>query len=473
MTTPLARLINPNNIILKTDAYKLTHHLQYPEGTSKIYSYMESRGGPGPTVMFGLQGLVKQHLVGEVVTKDMIDEAEAFANSLFATPVYFNRKGWTEIVEKHGGHLPLEIRAVPEGSVIPVKNALMSVENTGGPNTAFLTNALESLLLQTWYPITVASNSRLVYKTIEPFAVNAGEKVNAFHLNNFGFRGVSSNESSGIGGAAHLVNFAGTDTLQGIVYANNYYNAGICGGSVLASEHSTTTSWGEHNEVEAFRRFLTINPKAPVSIVIDSYDTLRATRDLLGGELKNVILAREAPTVFRPDSGDPVQTTLLVLDILFKVFGGDPDQPADAAYKRLHPKVKVIWGDGIDLEDIYKIMMMLESYHYAPSNVIFGMGGGLLQKCNRDSYKFAFKCSSAVVNGVARDVYKQPKTQPDKASKKGRLALVLDRWGNYHTVEEGTEAPYPNLLQPVFRDGELLREQTFEEIRNIAAASQL
>ena len=215
------------NIILLTDSYKVSHFKQYPEGTTTVYSYFESRGGKYPeTVFFGLQYLMLRHLEGVRVTKEYIDEAEAVTASHFPPGTVFNRSGWEYIIEKHGGRLPIVIKCVPEGTVVDVKNVLMTIENTD-PACYWLTNYIETLLVQAWYPMTVATHSRACKKVILDALRKSGDPAGvAFKLHDFGFRGVSSVETAGIGGCAHLVNFLGTDTIAGILVAQRAY--GVC-----------------------------------------------------------------------------------------------------------------------------------------------------------------------------------------------------------------------------------------------------
>ena len=210
------------NTLFLTDSYKISHHLQYPPDTTRLFSYFESRGGKwDKTLFFGLQIILKKYLTGVVVTQQMIDEADVFFRQHFGTDI-FNRAGWELIVTRHGGKLPVRIRAVPEGSIVPVKNVLFTVENTD-PDLAWLTNYLETLLVQTWYPMTVATNSWACKQVIKTYLERTADQPDKagleFKLHDFGFRGVSSVETAGIGGAAHLVNFLGTDTLAGIVTA--------------------------------------------------------------------------------------------------------------------------------------------------------------------------------------------------------------------------------------------------------------
>ncbi|RYY91400.1 MAG: nicotinate phosphoribosyltransferase, partial [Chitinophagaceae bacterium] len=314
------------NLLLLADAYKYSHHRLYVPGTSRIYSYLESRGGLfGSTVFFGLQYFLKHYLEGAVVTKEKIEEATELMPQVFGRDDVFDPSLFTYILEKHGGRLPVRIRAVREGSLVPVHNVLLTIENTD-PVCFWLTNFLETLLMQAWYPSTVATLSHEVRRVVERYYDDTASGAAAagidYILNDFGFRGVSSVESAGLGDAAHLLSFRGSDTIAGSMLARRYYGAeGMCGQSVPATEHSVCTLLGEAGELEVFRHVLDSFPTGVVSCVSDSYDIFRACADYWGGELKEKVLARNGTLVIRPDSGDPVFTLLRVFDILLEKFG--------------------------------------------------------------------------------------------------------------------------------------------------------
>jgi nicotinamide phosphoribosyltransferase len=454
------------NKLKLSDAYKYTHWVQYPKDTKTIYSYFESRGGEfDNTVFFGLQYLLIQYLEGQFFTQEDLDEAEPFINSIFGQN-FFNRKGWQHILDKHNGHLPVRIKAAPEGLPIEKRNVLITMENTD-PEVPWLTNWLETMLVQCWYPITVATLSREIKKIIYKAAEETGSDVNnPFWLNDFGFRGVSSIESAGWGDMAHLVNFAGTDTVIGIDFAKHFYDAtGLIGASVMATEHSTTTSWGREFEGDFYRNLLDNTPDdAIVSVVIDSFDALAAV-SFFGTELKEKVLSRTAPVVFRPDSGVPWEMIVDVLQTAWAHFGGTTN---DKGYAVLNPSVRVIYGDGINYESIGRILDSVIKAGYAIENICFGMGGALLQQLNRDTHKFAFKCSAIDRNGVWHDVYKDPITDTGKRSKRGRLGLV--RSGDeFKTVAEREAYPDPfislDVLELVFENGKVVKKYTFDEVR--------
>ena len=472
------------NILLLTDSYKPTHWKQIPKGTSILRSYLESRGGKfDNTLFFGLQILIKKYLTGKVVTLNKINRAKLFWDAHLG-PGHFNMDGWMHILDKHDGRLPVVIKAVPEGTSIPTGNVLLTIENTD-PEVPWLTNYLETLILQIWYPITVGTLSREVKKVLAKYLVktttHTEEVVRAilnFMLHDFGFRGASSVESAGIGAAAHIINFRGTDTVEGILLAQEYYNTlEMLAFSIPASEHSTITSWTEPFEVKAFENMLDQFPTGLVACVSDSYDIIRACRDHWGTTLRDKILNRDGRLVIRPDSGDPVQTLKMIFNILWEKFGGTINEKG---FKVLDPHVRVIQGDGVNYESIIDILDMMVEEKFSVENIAFGMGGALLQKVDRDTQKFAIKCSSIVVNGEEVDVQKNPieinekgeRVQSFKKSKSGQLKLVhtFDPYNNsdeYETVQHCKDFSNDFLVK-VFEDGELLVDYNFQEVRDRA-----
>jgi nicotinamide phosphoribosyltransferase len=454
------------NLILNSDSYKYSQFNQYPEGTEYVYSYIESRGGAwSHTEFIGVQAFIKEYML-EPITMDDIDEAEEI---ILAHGEPFNRAGWEHIVRVHGGRLPVLIKAAPEGLLIPTRNVLATIENTD-PAAYWLTSFLETALLRAiWYPTTVGTNSYESKKIILEFLEKTGDPASIdFKLHDFGARGVSSLESAMLGGLAHLVNFMGTDTVSALVGARRYYGAAIAGFSIPAMEHSTVTSWGRDGEEASFRNMIKQNAKAGglFACVSDSYDIYKAC-ELWGTKLKQDVLDSGAVLVVRPDSGEPSEVVLNCVRILEKHFGSTKN----AKGFRVLNGVRVIQGDGIDHSTIRSILSVLYLAGYSADNVAFGQGGALLQQVNRDTMKFAMKCSAIRVNGEWRDVFKDPVTDSGKTSKKGRLKLVRTvMGGKYHTMreEDFIKTPVVNVLEDVFRDGVLLRDMTFDELRTNA-----
>jgi nicotinamide phosphoribosyltransferase len=457
--------MNSNNLILNTDSYKASHFLQYPPGTEYVSSYIESRGGRYPqTLFFGLQAFLKQYLTSPI-SRDDIDEADDLL-TLHGLP--FNREGWNYILAQYGGILPLSIEAAPEGSVIPNGNILLQVVNTD-PRVPWLTSYLETALLRAiWYPTTVATFSFQVRQLIRAYLEETAVSTDglAFKLHDFGARGASSNETAALGGLAHLVNFQGTDTVAALIAARRWYAAEMAGFSIPAAEHSTITAWGEESEEAAYRNMLEqfAGEGRLVAVVSDSYDLWNALGNLWGGSLRKEVMGNGGTVVIRPDSGDPVKVVTETIECLMRKFGA---QQNAKGFWVLPDYIRVIQGDGINQDSIAEILAAMKAKRQSAENIAFGMGAALLQKVNRDTQRFAMKASAICIDGVWRDVYKDPVTDPGKRSKAGRLALVEES-GRLTTIRRETAADR-NLLVEVFRNGELLREWNLEQIRQRAA----
>lgn len=450
------------NIILNSDSYKHSHYLQYPEGTEYVYSYIESRGGKyDKTVFFGLQAFIKEYLM-KPITLAQIEEASDLISLQCGE---FNKEGWLYIFYQHNGYLPVEIHAAPEGTVINNHNVLLTIVNTD-PKCFWLTSFLETALLRAiWYPTTVATKSWYIKQNIKEYYGYTSDADPAeidYKLVDFGARGVSSEESAAIGGMAHLVSFKSTDTLSGIYAAKKYYHCPLAGVSIPASEHSTMTSWGKENEDEAYKNMvLKFGNRVAYSVVSDSYDIMNAVTNIWGDELKDLVNSQQARLVVRPDSGNPITTPINVINSLMEKYGYTENSKG---YYVLPSNIRVLQGDGIDENDIELILqLMTDDHNLSTENIIFGMGGGLLQKCDRDTLKFAMKCSAIRVNGLWRNVFKEA---PGKASKRGRLALVMEE-GKYYTVSHDGHVAH-DILRMVYRNGDLMIDDTFEEIRKRA-----
>lgn len=458
-----------NNLLLRTDSYKVSHWKQYPPGTQTVFSYIEARGGMfSHAVFFGLQAYLREYLSTPVTVAD-VDEAAALM-ALHGEP--FNREGWMRLIQVHGGMMPVRIRAVPEGSVIGVRNVLATIENTD-PEFFWVTSFLETELLRAiWYPTTVATLSAAAKSTLLRYLDATCDDAQAqipFKLHDFGARGVSSLESAALGGMAHLVNFMGTDTISALVAARRYYDCDMAGFSIPAAEHSTITGWGRDKEADAYRHMVEQfgKPGALFAVVSDSYDIFNACDKIWGTELKDLVINSGGTLVVRPDSGDPAETVLKVTQILARRFG----TTINAKGFMVLNNVRIMQGDGVNLDSLRLCLSNLYHNGYSAENIAFGMGGGLLQQVNRDTMQWAMKCSAMQVNGEWRDVYKSPVGDANKASKKGRLTLVQDEQGAVQSQRtEAHGAGQTDLLKVVFENGEIMRTTSFEEVRRRAAA---
>ena len=456
------------NMILNTDSYKYSHFAQYPPETAAISAYVESRpGGRHDHVLFfGLQMFLKEYLARSVTMAD-VEEADALVTE-HGLP--FNREGWDLLVTRHGGRMPLLIEALPEGMVVPAGTPLVQLRNTD-PDFFWLPTFIETALLRSiWYPSTVATVSYNVRKII----TNALERscddysdVLPFRLHDFGARGAASHEQAGLGGVAHLVNFLGTDTISGIVYARKYYHEHMAGFSIPAAEHSTMTAWGEERETEAYANMIDAfgGEGKLVAVVSDSYDLYNAVSEIWGKKLRSKVEQMGGTLVVRPDSGDPTVVPIDTVDMLGEIFGHSNNAKG---FKVLNSAVRVIQGDGVTPDSIKIILDRLMERGWSAENIAFGMGGGLLQKVNRDTLRFAMKANGRQdKDGTWTGVNKDPRTDPGKASKRYRQAVVVDN-GRPVAVPLKELQGRENLLRPVWQDGDLLRDWTFAEIRERA-----
>lgn len=459
-----------NNICLLTDSYKVTHHYFYPKGTEKIYSYLESRVGAefNKTILYGLQYIIKKYLEGQVVTQEKIDEADKLISAHIGEGI-FNRQGWQYILDEHDGCLPIEIRAVAEGTPVNVSNVLMTVENIDR-KSFWLPNYLESLLLQVWYPSTVATLSAEVRKLCNFYLEVTGSCADNldFMLHDFGYRGTTSTESAMLSGSAHLLSFSGTDTIPALTIPENYYNdSELYGFSVQATEHSVMTSLGPEGEIEQILNVIDNAKEGILSIVIDSYNYRNFLTEAgrSGGVLNEAILNfldnENSKIVFRPDSGEPVSTTIDCLNLLSEGFGS---HLTDKGYKVFDLNIGLLWGDGLNYHKIRDILFAMKSNGWAAENIIFGMGGGLHTAVNRDTQRNAFKCSAQLRDGEWHDIFKNP-LDSSKKSKTGRFKLIHDN-NSFKTVPIDNKGE--DLLQTVFRNGELLIDDKFADIKKRA-----
>ncbi len=460
------------NIILATDSYKHSHFLQYPPEATAISAYVEARANDfsDELLFFGLQPYLID-LLGKPISRADIDQAETL---LGAHGVPFNRCGWNAILTDHAGYLPIAISALPEGIIVPTGVPLVQVENTD-PRMPWLSTFVETALLRAiWYPTTVATLSWKCKAVIAAGLAKSSDDPAGqlpFKLHDFGARGVSSGESAALGGMAHLVNFAGTDTLEGILAAQRYYGAiEMPGFSIPAAEHSTMTSWGRDREVPAYENMLDRfeGEGRIVAVVSDSYDLDAAVRDIWGDQLREKVLSRAGTLVVRPDSGDPVETPVRTLKALWERMGGTVNAKG---YRVLDPHVRVIQGDGMTIESIARLVDRVIAEGFAIDNIAFGMGGGLLQLVNRDTLRFAMKANAMCdTDGIWHDVSKSPATDPAKGSKAGRQAVVREGV-TVAACRLDDLGARENQLKPVWCNGEILVKHNFVDVKARAILS--
>ncbi len=459
------------------DLYKYSHWRQYPKGSRFLESYLESRVGAKyhKTIPFGLQYTLEEYFTGKRLSKDGILRRKQKIDEMMGEGI-FNLKGFMDMLEAYDGRLPLAIKAIPEGTVLDNSNALLVLTVTDD-RFIWFTNFAETSIMKGWYPTTVASAQFAKRQMFLGFLHKTGDPgLIDYKWVDFGYRGVSSEESAALGGSAHLLSFRSSDTMIADDFVEAYY-PDLTGaphtvkmGSVPASEHSTTTAWGKDNESGAIGNLLTAYPKGIVSIVGDSYDYENFVRHIIGGTYRDDILRREGIVVVRPDSGDPATMVLRSCQWLEESFGIEVN---DKGYKVLNKHVRVIQGDGIDYDSAYEILSTLERSGYSADNLTLGEGGGALQKVNRDTQRMALKASAIDIDGVWHDVFKDPKTDPGKASKAGHLAVVKVN-GIYRTIRKQDGIIYTeDQLIPVFKNGEILKRYSFDDIRARVIANDI
>ncbi|MBP1851651.1 nicotinate phosphoribosyltransferase [Rhizobium halophytocola] len=455
------------NPILNTDSYKLGHFLQYPEETRAISGYVTTRGASTrpEIVFFGLQAFLKSHLSRQI-TEDHVDEAEEIAG-LQGQP--FNRAGWERVVDSHDGYLPLRIEALPEGMLLRRDLPMVQVISTD-PELPWLTGFVETALLRAiWYPSTVATRARRLKDTLRPLyeqSCDDAEAILEIALADYGARAASSEEQAGLGGLAHLLSFGRSDTLAAIEYGRRFYAAALKGTTLPASEHTTMIVWGQDREEEAFANMLERFQAFPsVSVVSDSYDIANAVSDVWGKALKSKVIAEQPRLIVRPDSGDPIDTPVQVVSQLAYAFGTRQNAKG---YKVIEHGVRVLQADAVSIQDITMVLGRLEGMGFSAENITFGMGSSLLQRVSRDTFSFTMK-STAWQDGNGRWHDMARRQPPMRAGnpKSGRRAVINDA-GDVYDIPLSELGSRENLLRPVWEEGRLLRDWTFDEVRQRA-----
>jgi nicotinamide phosphoribosyltransferase len=484
--------MNPLNL---TDGYKLDHRRQYPDNTGLVYSNWTPRKsrkqGIDDVVFFGLQYFVKEYLIEqfnseffakpkEEVVSQYVRRVNNYLGAHFIT--------FEHIEALHDlGYLPIEIKALPEGTVVPTRVPMFTMVNTL-PEFFWLTNYFETLVSNVvWLPCTSATIAYAYKSKLEQWAEATGGDLEfvPFQGHDFSMRGMAGIESAKMSGAGHLLCFVGTDTIPAIDFLEKYYGADsdneLIGCSVAATEHSVMCMGGDGlDEYTTFKRLVTeVYPAGIVSIVSDTWDLWKVCTQFLP-ELKEAILARDGKVVIRPDSGNPADilcgtvaefgkgTTPAekgVVELLYDVFGGIVN---DKGFKVLDSHIGAIYGDSITLERADEICRRLKAKGFASTNVVLGIGSFTYQYNTRDTFGFAMKATYGEVDGEGREIYKDPITD-DGTKKSAKGLLCVDRNPESGKLELEDQVTKDRESQgemiTVFKDGILLVDQSLAEIR--------
>lgn len=491
----MAALTQPSPIapLLYSDAYKVDHRRQYPPGTTRVYSNFTNRAsrldGVNHVVHFGLQAFLQQYCVEAfapffaAAEDDVAREHEDAIQSILGP----NEVGSDHIRALHRlGYLPLRFCAVPEGTLVPLRIPSFTVENTR-PEFFWLTNFVETVLsASVWHPSTTATIAHTYRRILEAAADATGAPFDAvdFQLHDFSYRGQVGTDAAAASGAGHLLSFKGSDTLATLDWVRRYYDGdnGLVLASVPATEHSVMCAGGQDDELGTYSRLLDLYPSGIVSIVSDTWDLWHVVTGILP-QLKDQIMARPGKVVIRPDSGDPVDIICGqegmyrspadrtpaekgLIEILWDLFGGTTNEDG---YKELDSHIGAIYGDSITPERAIAISQRLKAKGFASTNIVFGVGSYSYQYVTRDTFGSAMKATWVEVDGVGRDIQKDPVTDNGtKRSATGRLAVYRNRMGDLALKQQATPAEEAeSLLQPVWEDGRFLRYQSFDDVRAV------
>ncbi len=497
---------------LLCDFYKISHRSQYPDKTEVVYSTWTPRSNKhypfvDKVIQFSNQGFIKKILV------DYFDK-HFFSRSKVNVLVEYERylkfclfvpdPDSSHIADLHDlGYLPILIKALPEGTRVPFRVPMMTVQNTD-PRFFWVTNYLETILSsESWQGPTSATIADRYKQILNKWAMKTVGNLDfvPFQGHDFSMRGMNL-DAAMVSGAGHLLSFVGTDTIPAIAYHEAYYGANIeqelVGCSVPATEHSVMMAGGQADEYETYRRLIQdIYPTGIISIVSDTWDLWHVVTDTLP-KLRDVIMARDGgpesmdKVVIRPDSGDPADIICGVssrlnqchgevaleynntpegkglVELLWDIFGGTVNE---LGYKELNPCIGAIYGDSITPERAEDICSRLAAKGFASTNVVFGIGSYTYQFNTRDTFGFAMKSTCVVVDGVERAIFKDPKTDDGtKKSNKGVVA-VQEVQGELVCIDElPLDNDEPDLMQVVFRDGVMLNGATLAEIRERIAS---
>ncbi|KAB8155679.1 nicotinate phosphoribosyltransferase [Kordia sp. TARA_039_SRF] len=475
------------NPLLLTDGYKLGHREQYPPNTTKVYSNWTPRksriNGINTIVFFGLQYFIKEYLIKQFNAaffnqpKELVvSEYKKYVDNYLGV-----NTDVSHIEALHDlGYLPIKIKALPEGTEVPVRVPMFTIVNTL-PEFFWITNYLETLLSNIiWQPCTSATIAKQ-YKTILTQFARETDIENLDFINwqghDFSMRGMSGVESSILSGMGHALSFTGSDTLPVALNLEKFYNADVTKeiviGSVNATEHSVMCAGSKKDEIETFRRLLKTYPTGILSVVSDTWDLWKVLTEYLP-KLKSEILERNGKLVIRPDSGNPVdiicgcehENPVIakgVVELLWDEFGGTVNSQG---YKVLHPKIGAIYGDSITIDRATQICKRLKQKGFASTNVVLGIGSFTYQYNTRDTFGFAMKATYVEINGEDRAIFKNPITDDGtKKSAKGLIQVYTEKGKVTFKDECSLEEENEGLLQTIFEDGTLVKEQSLQEIR--------
>jgi len=561
--------INP---MLMTDFYKISHHLMSEKGTEKIYSTFTPRHsrieGIDSVVFFGLQGFIKEYLI-DYFNENFFNLPKETVIADYKRIITYtlgeNCAITNHIEALHDlGYLPIQIKAVKEGTIIPMRVPVFTIENTH-KDFYWLTNFLETFISACMWKVITATTIAKQYRDIcEKWAdVTADSHAHIqWQCHNFSYRGMSGHEDAVTTGAGHLLYFTGTDTIPSIQYLEQYYNANVenelVAASVLATEHSIQCQY--QDDLRYYKRMIEeVAQSGIVSIVSDGYDYWNVIDNILP-TLKDTIMSRDGKLVVRPDSGDPVKIICgNVMDIeededltletikdwyrevsrdyfsdncdsdgyideatyycridgklyevncnaditserggysdnkyfvvdkvrvkykeielsleqkgsveaLWDTFGGAINSKG---YKVLDSHIGLIYGDAITPERAEEIFDLLEYKGFSSENVVFGVGSYSLGYYTRDTFSFALKATYTVIDGKEKFIFKNPKTDSGiKKSQKG-MVVVVEGFGKLRvtdclTKEQREQLKVYDLLEDVFIDGKLVRDESLSEIR--------
>jgi nicotinamide phosphoribosyltransferase len=483
------------NALLLCDFYKVSHRVQYPNGTEQVYSTWTPRSNKhyqsvDKVVAFGFQGFVQEYLIdffNDNFFNQQKDKVVTEYKRIIKNCLFVENPDSSHIEALHDlGYLPILINSLDEGTLVPLRVPMLTIENTL-PEFFWLTNYLETLMSSTlWKPATTASIARVYNQLLTNYALTTtGSKdFVMFQGHDFSMRGMSGLEDSARSGAGHLLSFVGTDTVPAIQYLEQYYNANsekeLIGCSVNATEHSIMCSGSKEGELETYRRLIQdVYPTGIVSLVSDTWDLWNVLTNIIP-KLKPIILSRNGgpgsidKVVIRPDSGDPALIICGnpngktdaekkgVVELLWETFGGTV---TPQGYKMLDSHIGCIYGDAITIEKCNEICEGLKQKGFASTNMVFGIGSYTYQYLTRDTLGFAMKATSVTINGVEQSIFKDPVTDDGvKKSAVGKVAVV-DNNGLEIVENVDLSTVKNNLLTPLFLDGKLMKTVSLGEIR--------